>query len=74
LSDESGNTLIEYVLLAALLALLGIGSGFVNLPISNAYSTLGTHLQAQMDNTGGNGNGRGNGGDGNGKGIGNAKH
>ncbi len=81
---KRGATLIEYVLVTSLLALAGLAAG--SIPMSSAYSSVGSQLESNINNpqnnsrhgkgngTGQPGNGNGNGGIGNGNGTGNAKH
>ena len=76
LKSESGQDVIEYVLLCGLLALIG-GALAVSLgnSISTAYNNIGAKQdQALAVGSQGQGNGHGNGGDGNDKGKGNSKH
>jgi len=76
LKTESGQDVIEYVLLCGLLAVVGAALAVsVGNSISTAYNNIGAK-QGQTLGVGsqGQGDGHGNGGDGNGKGKGNSKH
>ena len=76
LKSESGQDVIEYVLLCGLLAVIG---GALAVSVGNSISTAYNNIGAKQDQalgvgSQGQGNGHGNGGDGNGKGKGNSKH
>jgi len=78
LKSESGQDVIEYVLLCGLLAVIG---GALAVSVGNSISTAYNNIGAKQDQAlavgsqgEGKGNGHGNGGDGNDKGKGNSKH